>query len=85
MTPKERQEFIKDVVEALALAQSAQHENEHEWVRLSMQREAQSVAFRKAIIEKTILTLLGLAITGFIGFCFVVVRDYLLHNNVIKP
>lgn len=85
MTPIERQEFISDIVQALATAQSSQHDTEHEWVKLAMQKEAQTIAFRKAIIEKTILTLLGLAITGFFGFCFVVVRDYLIHNGVIKP
>jgi len=85
MTPKERTEFINDVVEALAQAQSGQHETEHEWVKLAMQREAQSIAFRNAIIEKTILTLLGIAITGVIGLCIVVGKGYLTQIGLLKP
>jgi hypothetical protein len=55
MTPEERSELVADI----ALALKASHilpsisEEELQWVRLAIKREAQSIRLREAIIEKT--------------------------------
>lgn len=48
-------------------------EEEHQWVRLAIQREGQSIKLRQAIIEKTLTGLIWAAIVG-LG---VILLDYL--------
>lgn len=69
MTPKERQELINDITEAMresAPTLPSLSMEEQQWVRLAIQKEAQSVALRQAIIEKTLTGLVWGAIL-FIG------------------
>lgn len=46
-------------------AEKANHDIEHHWVRLAIKREAQSIALRQAIIEKSLAGLVWSAIVGF--------------------
>lgn len=66
MTPKERQEFIEDIAEALRANSPSLSEDEMQWVKLAIQKEAQSVKLRQAIIEKTI-TALALVVLAWAG------------------
>lgn len=59
MTPKERQEFIRDITEALRATTPVLTEDEARWVKLAIEKEAQSIKLRQAIIEKTILMLVA--------------------------
>jgi hypothetical protein len=72
MTPTERSAFIKEVTEAIQATQSTSplSDDERRWVRLAIKREAQSVAVRQSIIEKT-LSALALAAISWIGFAIV--------------
>lgn len=73
MTPKERQELINDIAEAMresAATLPSLSVEELQWVRLAIQKEAQSVALRQAIIEKTLTGLVWGAIL-FIGAAIV--------------
>ena len=55
MSPEERKELIKDIVTALGVtATSPLSDEENRWVKMAIQKEAQSIELRKAIIEKTI-------------------------------
>ena len=56
MTPKERSELVADLALALQTSHIAPQisDEELQWVRLAIKREAQSIALRQAIIEKTI-------------------------------
>ena len=56
MTPQERQEFIQDIAQALRpRANDVQISPEQlQWVNLAIQKEAQSIKLRQAIIEKTL-------------------------------
>lgn len=45
-------------------------EEEHAWVKLAIQKEAQSIRLRQAVIEKTLAGLLWAAIAG-LGTMFV--------------
>lgn len=66
MTPKERQEFISDIAEALRANSPQLSESEMQWVKLAIQREAQSVKLRQAIIEKT-MTALAMGVLVWLG------------------
>ena len=57
MTPKERQDFIDDIAQALRANTPSLSEDEMQWVKLAIKREAQSVKLRQAIIEKTLSAL----------------------------
>jgi hypothetical protein len=56
VTPQERQEFIQDITQALRpRANDVQISPEQlQWVNLAIQKEAQSIKLRQAIIEKTL-------------------------------
>lgn len=58
--------------------------DEHRWVQLAIQREAQSIALRKAIIEKTLLGLVWSAIAGAGGLAWVLVTEF-AKNHGWKP
>lgn len=79
MTPTEHASFVIEVAEAIHAAQvtSPLSDDERRWVRLAIKREAQSVAFRQAIIDKA-LTSLALAAMGWVGFAIMTaVKSYL--------
>jgi hypothetical protein len=67
MTPEERSELVADI----ALALKAAHvlpsisDEELQWVRLAIKREAQSIRLREAIIEKTMAGLAWFLICAF--------------------
>lgn len=44
-------------------------QEEHEWVKLAIQRESQSIKLRQAIIEKTLVGLVWMMVVG-IGVVF---------------
>ena len=70
MTEAERAEFISAIAEAVATKAkpASLTDDEQRWVRMAIQREAQSIELRKAIIEKTLggLVWAGLVAAGLI-------------------
>lgn len=71
MSPEDRKELISDIITALEVkAVSKLSDEEHRWVKMAIQKEAQSIELRKAIIEKTIGSLVWMFIVG-IGYVFV--------------
>lgn len=83
MTPQERKELIADITEAMM---SASHpppslsDDELHWVRLAIKKEAQSVALRQAIIEKTFTGL----VWGVILFLFAAIVEW-AKSHGFKP
>ncbi|CAB4200070.1 hypothetical protein UFOVP1356_22 [uncultured Caudovirales phage] len=77
MTPAERAEFIADVAAAIQVAPVTLSDDEQRWVRMAIQREAQSIELRKAIIEKTLGGLVWAALVGF-GYLLV---DFLKNHG----
>ena len=72
MTPEERKELISDIIIALestTIAPPILSDEEHRWVKMAIQKEAQSIELRKAIIEKTLAGLVWMIIVGF-GYVF---------------
>ena len=72
MSDHDRSLFIKDVAEAIANASTTTplSDDERRWVRLAIKREAQSVAMRQAIIEKTLAGLVWAAL-GWAGIMLI--------------
>lgn len=81
MTPEERSQFIADVAAAIKAAEPAPilTDEEQQWVRLAIQKEAQSIKLRQAIIEKT---LAGLAWSSLVGLGYIVLE--FLKNHGFK-
>lgn len=77
MTPEERAEFIADVAAAIQAVPATLSDDEQRWVRMAIQKEAQSIELRKAIIEKTFASLAWSAIVG-LGWLFV---DFLKNHG----
>lgn len=70
-------EWIREAVQE-SMPQNTLSADEHVWVKLAIQREAQMIAFRRAVIEKT---LIGLVWAGIIGLG-IVVREYLIAHGM---
>ena len=75
MTPNERDEAILRLLQDtahrlerlesnLAAPESETHKMEHQWVQLAIKREAQSIALRQAVIEKTITALVWMSLVA---------------------
>ena len=67
MTPEEKKLFIRDVASAVSESLPRQEltQEEHTWVKLAIQKEAQTIKYRQAIIEKTLSGLVWMALLGF--------------------
>jgi len=80
MSPEERKELIHEialVINTQPVANSLS-EDEARWVKMAIQKEAQSIELRKAIIEKTLSGLIWSFIIG-IGY---VLLDFLRGHGV---
>ena len=79
MSPEERAILIADIAAAVSGASSPPvlSEEEQRWVRMAIQKEAQSIELRKAIIEKT---LGGLAWSAVVGLGYMVLSWATSHG-----
>lgn len=79
MTPEERTQFIADVTAAIKAVEPAPilTEEEQQWVRLAIQKEAQSIKLRQAVIEKT---LSGLVWSALLGLGYIII-DFLKNHG----
>lgn len=66
MTPEERAQFIADIAAAIRIrnTDNSLTSEQVRWVELAIQKEAQSIEFRRAIIEKSLSVLIG---TGLVA------------------
>lgn len=67
MTPEEKKLLVRDIASAVgeSLPRPVMTPEEHTWVKLAIQKEAQSIKYRQAIIEKTLSGLVWMALLGF--------------------
>jgi hypothetical protein len=81
MTPHDRDQFIKDIAAVLTATKqdAVLSDDEHQWVKLAIQREAQSIKLRQSVIDKTLTALLWSCVIG-LGIVF---REY-LNNHGFK-
>ena len=72
MTETERDDLVAAIVAAVRTrsADAGLSEDEQRWVRMAIQREAQSIELRKAIIEKSLAGLVWMLKIG-LGSMFV--------------
>ena len=81
MTPEERADMAAEIAAHLRRRTDAHlTEEERRWVRMAIQREAQSIELRRAIIEKSLGSLVWSAIAG-LGYLLI---DY-LKNRGFQP
>ena len=74
MSPQERTEFIDEVAAAVCLrvhderstrtSAPALSDEEQRWVRMAIQREAQSIDFRNAVIKKSLGSMMWALMLG---------------------
>lgn len=66
MTETERDDLVAAIAAAVRTrsADAGLSEDEQRWVRMAIQREAQSIELRKAIIEKSLTGLVWMGIVG---------------------
>lgn len=70
MTAEERAELVLEITTALTCATKPQLTDEElQWVRLAIKREAQSIALRQAVIEKTLVGLVWMLVCA-VGYIF---------------
>lgn len=72
MTPRERSELVADITKALKESHITPQlsDEELQWVRLAIKREAQSLELRQAVIEKTMTGLIWFIICA-VGYVIV--------------
>jgi len=77
MTADERSELIADLTAAL---KSSSHlsEEEQQWVRLAIKKEAQSIKLREAIIEKSLVRLVWMGILGILY----ILKEFLFAHEI---
>lgn len=73
-------EMIERAVRA-AMPKALLTDEEHGWVKLAIQREAQMIAFRRAVIEKSFI---GLVWAGILGIG-IIIREYAIAHGVWRP
>jgi len=66
MTPQERAILVSEITEALNAKAPVLSDDEQRWVRMAIKKEAQSIAFRTAIIEKSFLGVIAMFGAGFL-------------------
>lgn len=77
MTPDERKQFVEDVACAIRSSTPPLSDDELQWVRLAIEKEAQSIRLRQAVIEKS---LSGLIWSGIVGFGYLIVDWFKNHG-----
>lgn len=78
MTAEERKQLITGMMSALKEDNHMLTDDERRWVRLAIEKEAQSIQLRKAIIEKT---LASLAWSALLGLGWLIVSVFSNHTR----
>ena len=77
MNPEERALLIAEITEAVKVIQTVLSDDEQRWVLLAIKKEAQSIAFRTAIIEKSLLGVVAMIGAGVIY----IIADFLKNHG----
>ena len=85
MNDLERAKFVNEIVEAIHETMPSPISNdEAQWVRMAIKKEAQSIEFRKAVIEKTTGALIVAAMIFVGGLIWTILKEYGI-NHGFKP
>ena len=77
MNAAERNQLILEITSALKIHIIVLSDDEQRWVQMAIKKEAQSIAFRNAVIEKSIISLLAMFGAGV----FYVFVDFLKNHG----
>lgn len=79
-----RNEMMRESIQSAvreAMPSTLLSEDEHRWVKLAIQAQAERAALRRAVIEKS---LLGLIWAGVIG-AGLIIREYAVAHGMWRP
>jgi hypothetical protein len=57
---------------------------EHQWVKMAIKKEAQSIEFRQAVISKTTAGLVWMMVAAAVGFAWTLIQQW-ASTNGYKP
>ena len=77
--------FVQKIVKAIREEQSEEHRLHHEWIRVTIEAEKQRIAFRNAIIEKTLGGLILAGALGLVALIWMFVKEYAINHGMWKP
>ena len=77
MNADERSQLIQEITSALKIHTVVLSDDEQRWVQMAIKKEAQSIAFRNAVIEKSIFGLLAMFGAGI----FYIFVDFLKNHG----
>lgn len=77
LDPEDVRALIRNAVQE-SMPRTTLSDDEHAWVKLAIQREAQMIAFRRAVIEKT---LAGLLWAGIVALGLIL-REYAIAHGM---
>ena len=77
MNSQERALLISELTEALKVIPTTLTDDEQRWVRMAIEKEARSIVFRTAVIEKSIMGLI--AMMGM-GLLYIVAEFFRNHG-----
>lgn len=80
LSKEELLEVVRSAVAAAVESHPLSQEEIH-WVRLAIQAEAERAAFRKAVIEKTLVSLVWAGVVGIAVLMFNGFLDIIHRNN----
>jgi hypothetical protein len=80
MTPEEKTQFIHAITEAVKSNVPVLSDDEIRWVRLAIEKDAQTIKFRQAVIDKTLGALIKSAVTA----AFVAAAGW-FFTHIYKP
>ena len=66
MNPQERALLISELTAAIKVIPTTLTDDEQRWVRMAIEKEAKSMVFRTAVIEKSIMGLVAMIGMGFL-------------------
>ena len=67
--------LVQDTIRA-AMPSSLLSDEEHQWIKLAIERESQVISFRRAVIEKTVGGLIWALIAGFCTLGWVMLKEF---------
>lgn len=79
MSPEERAILIEEIKQAVTVPVHQLTPEEAQWVRMAIEAQAERAALRRAVIEKSLSSLIWAGLVG-LGYMFV---DF-LHNHGFK-
>jgi len=87
-TVGQREAVMREVIHSAvadAMPSALLTDEQLRWVELAIQKEAQSIRFRQAVIEKTLVALILFVVGGLCTTALALLREYAIAHGMWKP